>query len=164
MRGLRGLCVFDEHLPFFVTSGPAALYEIATAWFRRRATERTTGTRIIKLIAPCEHSRRLPLPARFENNVAWNIFSSPMRRQKASSTISSRTSLREETFLSFFFFFKLPDRDSYLSFRVCRVLSRLPDRISLEVYRSSPLSLNIVTLGHVDFSLLDAANFSKILS
>ena len=39
MRGLRGLCVFEEHLPFFVTSALLRLYdhlffEIATAWFQ----------------------------------------------------------------------------------------------------------------------------------
>ena len=194
MRGLRGLCVFEEHLPFFVTSAPYdhLLPEIATAWFRRRATERTTGTRIIKLIAPCEHSRRLPSPVRssFRKQRRLEYFPSSTRRRKCIRHFVSYEfpAIRffffffkgTRSFLPFFFFFfQLPDRDSYLSFRVCtchgRVLSRQSDRTSLEMYRlplflyalASPFvvrrsSLNIPTFGtHIDFSVLIGAKFSS---
>ena len=102
---------------------------------------------------------------------------------KEHSRFSSRTKIFPPIFngAASFSFFQLPDRDSYLSFRVCtchgRVLSRLPHRISLEMYRSSLFIhsrvskfagivkySNIGILCYVHFSYsLDSANLSKIL-
>lgn len=167
MRGLRGLCVFEEHLPFFVTSAPLRstttfFPEIATAWFRRRATERTTGTRIIKLIAPCEHSRRLPHP-RFENYVAWSIFSVTDTAAKSihDFRLVRKFFPRFSTARQVFSFFNFPTeiricrfayaRATAASYRACRIVYHwkciVPLFLCTLASQSSLVLLNILISG-----------------